>query len=397
MTGDLALGVDVGNAKLKACLANTAGALDWISRPLPYDDRARYRRGHDFERGIPSVLGGWLGLEGPAGNASSAADASRAARVRSVVVVSSSGYAYPSYRAGIVHLMKLVAELFPRAQCWTLGHHGTLVAARDVATARPEVVTPLLFTNGMGAAHLARRLDWLGAPPTGVVVDTGGTTSQVATFVDGEVEPAARESPATYLEHRLRAGKAVWIGTQTTPLEVLAEEVPVGDRRFPVLPRGVTFDAVSSALGLLPEVLARKLTLFQLVPTRADALRAIADAVNLDPEMATEDELLALARHFLARAVSKLADGLRRALATVPERARTRALVFGLGAEWLTTPALVEAGVPRDGIALARELLPEELAEAASCYGACHLALEQLTGRVRPARIGRDPTNGPPP
>ena len=93
----LALGIDIGNAKLKACVVGDGGtpAPRWLSRPLPYDDRQRYRRHADFERGIPPVLDELLGAD-------------RAA-VRAVVVVTSSGYAYPTYAEGVRHAIALVA------------------------------------------------------------------------------------------------------------------------------------------------------------------------------------------------------------------------------------------------------------------------------------------------
>jgi len=366
----LALGIDIGNAKLKACVAHHADAAKprWLSRPLPYNDRSRYSRHADFEAGVPAVLGELLGAEQP--------------DVRAVVIVSSSGYAYPTYAEGVIHSTALVAQLFPNAACFALGHDGVPVSATEVARHDPAVLGRLTFTNGMGAAHLARRLDFLGTPACGLVVDTGGTTSQVASIVDGAIEPATADG-TRYLEHRLRNGKAVWIGTQTTPLECLATEVPVGFRMFPVLPRGVMFDSVAAALELGNPVLAKKLHLFGLAPTRNEALRAIADSVNLDADLASEADLVALAEHYLALARQRLESELSRALGTMPPHARRRALVFGLGASWLTIPALNAAGV--DETAEASRWLGPELADIASCYGACHLALEHLAERTLPA------------
>lgn len=366
MGPSLVLGVDVGNAKLKLCVAGQ-GPPRWMSRPLPYDDRARYRRHRDFEIGIPPLVDEFL----------------REARseVAMVVVVTSSGYAYPTYREGIVHTMEVITKALPGAAAFALAHDGELVSAAAIASGSPELLGALTFTNGVGAAVLARRLEWLGAPASGLVVDTGGTTSQVAAVVDGEIEPHVRIDRARYLEHRLQNGKAAWIGSQTLPLECLAREVPVGRRRFPVLPRGVTFDAVVSALELAPRELATKLSLFGLAPRKADALRAIADSVNLDADLATEDELLGLAHHYLELAIDRLAAELRLALAAAPEAARRRALVFGLGGPWLTVPALRRAGIDEQGIAVASRWLAPELAEVASCYGACHAGLERLAGR----------------
>jgi uncharacterized hydantoinase/oxoprolinase family protein len=375
-----ALGVDIGNAKLKLCLGGQSddGVIrtHWMSRPLPYDDRRRYRRFDDFERGVPEVIDEHLRAQTCARD-----------DVRVVVAVTSSGYAYPTYREGVQHAIGLLARVFPHAECFALAHDGSLQSSEVVATGAPEILGRATFTNGMGAAHLARRLGVLGAPANGLVVDTGGTTSQVAMFVDGVIEPHTTTDGARYLEHRLRHGKATWVGTQTTPLESLAREVPVDGRMYPVIPRGVTFDSVAAALSLLDPEVARKLSLFGLHPGREDALRAIADAVNLDFDLASRESIEALAQHFLACAIDQLSESFRRALESAPPRSRQRAMVFGLGARWLTSPALERAGVPRDGILQASDVLPPALADVASCYGACHIALERLLERELPASL----------
>jgi uncharacterized hydantoinase/oxoprolinase family protein len=275
-----------------------------------------------------------------------------------------------------------------------LSGSGEAVAAAAVAGGEPSVVGPIAFSNGMGAPHLARRTTRLGEPAHGLVLDTGGSTTAITPLVDGQLDPAALATPERHLDHRLRHGKLTWIGAQTTPLEALAGEAEVAGRRYPVIPRGVTFDCVSALLHLLPAERAGKLSLFQLVPDRELALRSVADAVNLDANMATEPELLALAERFRDLAIARLAEGIAAALETVPETARRRAMAFGLGARGLARPALIRAGVPEDGITLGEQVLDASYAELASCYGACHLGLERIVGRPLAADLKDLPATG---
>jgi uncharacterized hydantoinase/oxoprolinase family protein len=364
--GAVALGIDVGNAKLKLCTMPVAGGrAEWSSHLLPYDGRRAYARHADFAAGIPPVM-----EEAIAGRPVAAA-----------VAVMTSGYAYPTYGEGAVHAMQVLAGALPGVPLHALAGDGALVPADAVAGA-PGVP----FSNGMGAAWLAARLPALGEPACGLAVDTGGDTTQIVALVDGAFDPAAAADARGPLDHRLRHGKFTWIGVQTTPLEALAAEVDVGGRRYPVIPRGVAFDNVAALLELLPPEEARKLSLFGHHPDRARALRALADAVNLDATLASEDELLALARRFHALAVDRLAQAFARALATVPERCR-RVLLFGLGAR-LAAAGARAAGLPAEAIADAADHLPRGLAITASVYGACHAALEKVRGERLPASIG---------
>lgn len=365
--GPRVLGVDVGNAKLKLCTLCEGESPRWISRPLPYDDRQRYARHSDFETGIPAVVEDFLGNAQP--------DA--------VGVVMTSGYAYPSYEEGARHLMGLLQRLWPQSPCFALACDGELAPAAQVADGSYPHMERVPFTNGVGAAQLVRRSGALGTPARGWALDMGGDTTQVMPIVDGCIDPAARDAEQGQVLHRSTHGKFVWVGSQTTPLETLASELCVGGHTLPVIPRGITFDHVSSLLELLPAERARKLSLFGLHPTRERSLRAVADALNLDPTLLGEDALLEAAGLFRDRAVARLASGLQKALAAAPPDLPRRAVVYGLGAA-LVGPALRQVGFAEHDIVMAREVMPPALADLASVYGAAHRVLEHLLERELP-------------
>ncbi len=363
-----ALGIDVGNAKVKLCLIELrTRAVRWTSRGLPYDGRRGADRRGDFERGLPAAI----------------AEVVAGLPVITAVAVMTNGYAYPTYQEGARHTAGVLAAALPGVDVRALTIDGRTVAAADV-DADPGVP----FTNGVGAAHLARRSAALGAPACGLVIDTGGDTSQVNPLVDGEFDPIAAADPAGPLDHRLRHGKFVWVGSQSTPLEALADAIEVAGRIYPVIPRGVTFDSVAALLEVIPAAQAARLSLFGLHPGRALALRALAEAVNLDRTMVDDDELVALARRFHELAVARLAAALTRARATLPARARDRAIVFGLGAR-LAADAARRAGLDAAAIVDGAAVVGADLAVVASVYGAAHRAAELALGAQLPARLAR--------
>ena len=144
----------------------------------------------------------------------------------------------------------------------------------------------------------------------------------------------------------------------------------------------------AALLGLLPAAQAARLSLFGMHPGRERALAELAEAINLDRELATDRELQAVAEQLHERAVDRLAGELVRALATVPAHCRGRAALFGLGVE-LARAALVRAGLPADGIVMAADVMDPELAVIASVYGAAHAAAELALDQRLPADLRR--------
>jgi hypothetical protein len=356
----LALGLDVGNAKIKLCARAPGDASPrWTGAHLPYDARDPYGRDDDFARGIPAAIDAFVDRR----------------EVGAVVAVASHGYSYPTFARATVHLAEILQATFPHLEPRLLSGAGLTVRARDVRAGDPGLLGPCAFTNPVGAAMLARRRGHVG-----LVLDTGGSTTGIVVLDADRMDPAALADPARHMEHRVRHGKLTWIGAQTTPLEFLAHEVTLDGRAYPIVPRGVPFEVVSSLLGLLHPERARKLSLFGRMPNRAAALRALADAVGLDPTLFDEELAVRLAEELRDRAVARLAEAVRRARATAPERAQHRAIAYGLGARGLGRPALLAAGYADDAIEVGDDHLPVELAEIASVYGACLEAEALLAG-----------------
>lgn len=360
----LALGLDVGNAKVKLCAGRPNEAPRWVSVTLPYDARRPYARQADFDAGIPRAIEALVQGE----------------HVACAVAVTSAGYAYPTFDESVVHIAELLRRCLPNADTRLLSFDGETVSTERVLRGDTLLRGPLAFTNPMGAVVLARANDALGSPPWGLVLDTGGSTTGTV-ILAGEVnDPVALRDRAAYTYHRVQHGKLAWVGVQTTPLEALAHEVSVGGRSLPVVPRGVPFENVAVLLDLLPKAHAKKLGFFGLLPSKDDARRALADSIGLDRTFVSDEAIDVLARELHHRAIDVLARALSRVLETAPEAARRRAVCFGLGARSLAKPALERAGV--SDVVLAEDLMAAELAVVASCYGAFVAARSILNGVV---------------
>ncbi len=363
-----ALGLDIGNAKLKLFALDEAGNWSAFSAALPWSGRNPYNRKEDFESGIREGLSVLL--------------AERNTVPACAVFVLSSGYSYATHADAARHAMRFLSGALPKTNVRALGWDGTCVDSRQIG----KKAGLLACTNGTGAVHLALRIaNWPGAKD-GLVVDAGGTTTQITPIVNGRIDPAALSNPAKHLEHRARYGKLAWIGSRTTPVESLTQEVCVGARVFPVIPRGVTLHEVVALLGLLPKVREERLRLFHAAPEKASLYRAVADSIGVDPSIISKPELLELARKYLRSAIKRLAQSITQALGTAP-KASSNVLVFGLAARALAVPSLRLVGIDSHKITLAEDALAPELSDLASVYGAAHAALELVLGRELDAAI----------
>lgn len=359
MAGRVALGLDIGNASIKLCLAAPDRLVGHTSVPVPYRNPGSYDRAPDFAEGIPAALSAFL--------------ADRPAPAV-VVAVTSNGYSHPSFADGVRATFATLAGCLPDARVLALDGRAGLVPSERIADEPSDDLGPVAISNGMGAVRLARHV--LPARGTTLVVDNGGSTAAGTLLRDGRVVPADVPD-AAWTDGRTRTGRLTWMGLRTTPLEALASEVPVGSRVYPVIPRGVPFECVSVVLGLLPDRIARQRALFGLGPSMDVARRGLADALGVDRTSLSDAELDGVAQVLLDRALDRLAAGFRTLLQEAPEGV-DRAVLFGLSTRSLTRPALVRAGVPADRILLAEDRFGELAAREASSFGACLAGLTEL-------------------
>ena len=275
-----------------------------------------------------------------------------------VVVVTSSGYAYPTYREGSC-TMEVIARRCRAPPPSPLAHDGELIPEGDRERLAGAPRRAFTFTNGVGAAVLARAASARSARREYLVVDTGGTT-QVATTSPSRIEPRP-DRPRYRTPPPERQGGVDRLGR--LPLEYLAPrgyQSAAGASRAPA--SGV-FDARSFALSSR-RVSATKLDLFG---SRRSGRYAARDRGLRQPRRGPRDRGRApWARATISRARHRSARGVR--------LARRRAGPRG-GARSSSASAVRGSRCPlrprrcrRTGIAVASRWLAPELAEVASCW-----------------------------
>ncbi|MCK6543284.1 hypothetical protein L6Q79_11455 [bacterium] len=226
---------------------------------------------------------------------------------------------------------------------------------------------------------MAKRL----TPPffSGLVLDMGGSTTAVFQLINGKIIPPDSKVSQTHYK-RIQSGRLIWIGTQTTPLEYLLKEVRIKGNKFHVIPRGVTFQSISTLLELLSTELSNQLSLFGALGSKKDAIRAIADTIDMDSTFFSTKEWQDIANQFYVAAIDLLSVEIRKAKKGFSKC--KQAIVFGLGGETLCMPALMKTGIKKENIHIAKLLISEEMAIMSSAYGACHKATELFLKRRLP-------------
>jgi hypothetical protein len=206
-------------------------------------------------------------------------------------------------------------------------------------TARAEPLR-CAAANWMATALLVAR-----SLPDAILVDCGGTTTDVIPIAGGEVVAAGR----TDVE-RLLAGELVYTGALRTNVAAVLSHVPIGGKPCPVSSElfAVTADAHLLRGNLTPEQCT---CTFPDGRGTSDAeVRArLARVVCADPEQLADGDLEAIAAAVEEAQVAAIAAALGRVAARLPSEA-PRVLAVGVGA------FLARAAAARSGFAVCVDL-----------------------------------------
>jgi (4-(4-[2-(gamma-L-glutamylamino)ethyl]phenoxymethyl)furan-2-yl)methanamine synthase len=224
---------------------------------------------------------------------------------------------FASKREGVLHVLEAAAEAMPDRVLRVMTTDGELVGlegarARPLSCAAANWVATALF--------LGRQL------PDAILLDCGGTTTDVIPIVAGEIAARGR----TDVE-RLLAGELVYTGALRTNIAAVLAEVPIGGKPCPVSSElfAITADAHLLRGRLEPEQCT--CTFPDNRGTRPQEVRArLARVVCADPDQLAEGDLEAIA---LAVEEAQL-DAISGALARVASRlpAQVPVVAVGVGA-----------------------------------------------------------------
>lgn len=310
------IGLDVGGANTKAAVVGGEGGVRIVSEP--------FELWRDL-RALPDVIEGVvrrLGLDGAPVALTTTAE---------LVDV------FASKREGVLHVLDAAQRALPGRRLRVLTTGGELIG---VGAAR---AAPLrcAAANWVATAMLVAR-----SVPDAVLVDCGGTTTDLIPIADGEVAAHGR----TDVE-RLLAGELVYTGALRTNVAAVVSHVPVGGHPCPVA-------SELFAIAADAHLLRGNLTSEQCTCTFPDGRGTAAGEVRsrlarvvcADPEQLADGDLEAIAAAVEESQVAAIAAALRRVAA--PLRDGVVVVAVGVGA------FLARAAAERCGLRVSSDLSP---------------------------------------
>jgi (4-(4-[2-(gamma-L-glutamylamino)ethyl]phenoxymethyl)furan-2-yl)methanamine synthase len=237
---------------------------------------------------------------------------------------------FPSKRDGVLHVLDATREALPGRRLRVLTTAGELIGLEE-AQAEP---LRCAAANWMATAMLVAR-----SLPDAILIDCGGTTTDVIPIAGGEVVARGR----TDLE-RLQAGELVYTGALRTNIAAAVSHVPIGGRPCPI-------SSELFAIAADAHLLRGNLTGEQCTCTFPDgggaslpeARARLARVVCADPEQLADGDLEAIAAAVEEAQVAAIASALERVARGV---AGAPVVTVGVGA-FLARSAAARRGLPR--------------------------------------------------
>lgn len=304
------IGLDVGGANTKAAVVDGDGPARIVSEPFEV-----WREPEAMAEVIASVV------------ARLDHDGAPVALTTTAELVD----VFASKREGVLHVLDAAERALPGRGLRMMTTSGELIGL-DAARAAPLLCAA---TNWVATALLVAR-----SAPDAILVDCGGTTTDVIPIAGGSVVAAGR----TDVE-RLLAGELVYTGALRTNIAAVLQHAPIGGRPCPVSSElfATTADAHLLRGNLTPE---------QCTCTFPDGRGAspgevrarLARVVCADPEQLADGDLEAIAAAVEEAQVAAIASALGRVVAAFTAEAPP-VLAVGVGA-FLAHAAAERSGLP---------------------------------------------------
>ncbi len=302
------IGLDVGGANTKAAVVDGEMGVRIVTEPFEVWREA------EAMAGVIADVVGRLGLAGAPVALTTTAE---------LVDV------FPSKREGVLHVLGAARHALPGRRLSVMTTAGTLIGLEAARISPLECAA----ANWMATAMLVAR-----SLPDAILIDCGGTTTDVIPIAAGAVAARGR----TDLQ-RLLEGELVYTGALRTNIATVVSDVPIGGRRCPVSSElfAITADA---------HLLRGSLTAEQCTCTFPDnrgtspgEVRArLARVVCADPEQLAAGDLEAIAGAVEQAQVAQIAAALECVASRLPDG--VPAVAVGVG-EFLARSAAERCGL----------------------------------------------------
>jgi probable H4MPT-linked C1 transfer pathway protein len=310
------IGLDVGGANTKAAVVDGDGPVRIVSEPFEV-----WRK----PDGLSAVIAGVVERLAPGGGPVALTTTAELVDV------------FASRRSGVLHVLDAAGRALPGRRVRVMTTAGELISL-ERARAAPLACAA---ANWVATAMLVAR-----SLPDAILVDCGGTTTDVIPIAGGEVAAEGR----TDVE-RLLAGELVYTGALRTNVAAVVSHVPIGGRPCPVSSElfAIAADAYLLRGNLTPEQCT--CTFPDGRGTAPAEVRArLARVVCADPEQLADGDLEAIAGAVEEAQVAALAAALARVAGRVG--AGVPVIAVGVGA------FLAQAAAARCGLVVREDAGP---------------------------------------
>ena len=237
---------------------------------------------------------------------------------------------FASKREGVLHVLGAARQALPGRTLRVITTTGELIGLEQARAAPRRCAA----ANWVATALLIAR-----SLPDAILLDCGGTTTDVIPIAAGEVAAQGRSD----LE-RLLHGELVYTGALRTNVAAVRSHVPIGGESCPVASElfAITADAHLLRGSLSPEQ-CRCTFPDGRGSSLAEVRSRLARVVCADPEQLAAGDLDAVAAAVEQAQVASIAAALRRVAARLS--ARTEVIAVGVGA-FLARAAAARCGLP---------------------------------------------------
>jgi (4-(4-[2-(gamma-L-glutamylamino)ethyl]phenoxymethyl)furan-2-yl)methanamine synthase len=313
---DPVIGLDVGGANTKAAVVHDDERVEIVSEPF------EVWRTPDALADVIADVVGRLRPDGAAVALTTTAE---------LVDV------FASKREGVLHVLEAARQALPGRPLRVMTTAGELIGFEEARAAPLRCAA----ANWMATALLVAR-----SVPDAILLDCGGTTTDVILIVDNQVTPRGR----TDLE-RLLAGELVYTGALRTNIAAVVSHVPIGGEPCPVTSE---LFAISADAHLLRGNLTAEQCTCTFPDNRGPSLPEVrsrlARVVCADPEQFADGDLEAIAAAVEEGQIASIAAALRRVADRVP--IEVPVIAVGVGA------FLARAAAERCGLPIASDATP---------------------------------------
>lgn len=278
-----------------------------------------------------------------------------------------------TYRRGVERLVTLFKDMLLTTPVFFIDFEGRMWPLEDVMSTDPA---RFAMSNFLGSVFLGSKVR-----STGVVMDTGSTSTDILRIADNHPVTIGRDTENI---RRTLTGEMTWTGVIATPISSLAQFVPLRGQLVKGSPDGGTANDVYNVLSY--EKMGEILRTYGMNQKRKEEYSLdIASLFLYDLENIEPAEVENVARYVSVKHVETVAGFLLQVLSFHKLKAEdTDFVLMGIGKDLLLKKVLTLLDVEKSQIFDVADYVPGDFWAHGSSLGAALRALDHATGENVP-------------